>query len=574
VANDKSYKHWIKLYDTLNEEKRSAIRTEIEAMKDPPLISVVMPVYNPPIAFLKEAIESVRSQLYPNWELCIADDKSPNNAVRKLLRSYAKADSRMRCVFRETNGHISRASNSALELAKGEYIALLDHDDVLHELALYFVAWEIVSNPEVDLIYTDEDKIDEQGRRCDPYFKCDFNYDLLLNQNMICHLGVYRTSLVREINGFRCGLEGAQDYDLALRVIERSSATKIRHVPKVLYHWRLHPQSTASAIDAKPYAVERSLMAVSEHLVRQNVHATVDFSPNIKDMLRVRYQLNHPLPSVEIVVLTRDKVEILKVCIDSIIQNTSYPNYRITIVDNGSVDPSTFEYFQSIRANPQITLVREDIPFNFSKLNNNVVKNSDADYVCLLNNDIEVITPEWLDEMLGHASQLSVGAVGACLRYPDETLQHGGVILGVGGVAGHSHKRLNKNAYGYFGRASLQQSFSAVTAACLLVSRSKYLEVNGFDEEGLQVAFNDVDFCLKLKQAGYRNVWTPYAELYHHESLSRGYEDSPEKRKRFDKEQRLMKSRWKDVLYCDPAYSPNLTLDAEDFSLAWPPRVD
>ncbi len=574
AGEERSYQQWIKLYDTLTEKKRSTIRAVIDAMTDPPLISIVMPVYNPPVEFLNEAIDSVIEQLYPHWELCIADDNSPDEIIRETIRCYAEADPRIKYVFREANGHISLASNSALELAKGEYIALLDHDDRLHKLALYYVACEIMNDPEADLIYTDEDKLNELDRRCDPYFKCDYNYDLLLNHNMICHLGVYRASLLSEIGGFRAGFEGAQDYDLALRVVEKISPEKIRHIPRVLYHWRLHKKSTALSIDAKPYAVKRALNAVSEHLMRQNIAAKVEYSSKIKHMLRIRYQLPQPLPLVEIIVLTRDKADVLRICIDSILLKTSYTNYKITIVDNGSIESSTFDYFQELQDNQLIRILREDAPFNFSKLNNDVVRSAEADYVCLLNNDIEVITPGWLDELVGHALQNQVGAVGARLLYPNNTLQHGGVIIGLGGVAGHSHKGLMSNDLGYAYRANLQQSFSAVTAACLLVSRSKYIEVNGLDEEGLQVAFNDVDFCLKLRQAGYRNVWTPYAELYHHESLSRGYEDTPEKQERFQKEVSLMKKRWKDVLDTDPAYNPNLTLDAEDFSLAWPPRVD
>jgi len=568
------YEWWVEKYDVFDDETHKLILTEISAMEQPPLISVVMPVYNPDPAFLKAALDSVFNQLYPHWELCIADDNSSDEGVRELIRSYAEKDSRIRYVFRKTNGHISEASNSAMQLATGTFMALLDHDDQLHELALFYVAKEILSHPEADLVYTDEDKIDASGRRCSPYFKSDFNYDLFLNQNMICHLGVYRMALVREIGGFRKGFEGSQDYDLALRVIDHSSPEKIRHIPRALYHWRAHQESTAATIDAKPYSVIAATRAVDEHLRRRGIAATVESSPKIREMLRVRYALQEPLPSVEIVVLTRDKAEVLKTCIDSIISKTTYSNYAVTIVDNGSVEPETMHYFESLQGNAGISVVRDDSPFNFPRLNNNAVHRSTADFVCLLNNDTEVITPEWLEEMLGHAAQPEVGAVGARLWYPNKTLQHGGIIIGIGGVAGHAHKYFDENNPGYFCRAFLQQSFSAVTAACLLVRRSRYLEVHGLDEEHLQVAFNDVDFCLRLKEAGYRNVWTPYAELFHHESLTRGYEDTSEKQLRFRKEAMYFRDRWRHILYQDPAYNPNLTLESEDFALAWLPRTD
>jgi len=574
VANDKSYKHWIKLYDTLNEEKRSAIRTEIKAMKDPPLISIVMPVYNPPLEFLKEAIESVRNQLYPNWELCIADDKSPNNAVRKLLRSYAKTDSRIQCVFRETNGHISRASNSALELAKGDYIALLDHDDQLHPAALYYVAKEIVAYPSAGIVYSDEDKINEDGERTDPYFKSDFNYDLFLCQNMISHLGVYKRSLVKQIGGFRVNLEGSQDYDLALRVLELLDHGQVRHIPKVLYHWRIHKNSTASSTEAKPYVRNAALKAINEHLKRQGLEAEVVMAPSVPCHQKVNYSLLEADALVDIIILTRDKADLLKRCIDSLLVKTLYPHYQITIVDNGSVESSTLNLLNKYARNPRIKIIKDEGEFNYSRLNNSAVFSSNGEYVCLLNNDVEVISPEWLSEMLSNAARLDVGAVGARLLYPDDTVQHGGVVLGIGGLAGHAHKYMVKQSAGYFGRGILQQSFSAVTGACMLVKRELYLAAGGLNDVELKVAYNDVDFCLKLNKMGYRTIWTPYAELYHHESATRGDDLGVQQNNRLQMEQAYMRSTWGAIIENDPAYNPNLTLDREDFSLAWPPRVD
>ncbi|TNJ36589.1 glycosyltransferase [Prosthecochloris vibrioformis] len=575
VANDKSYKQWINLYDTLSEEKRSAIRTEIEAMKDPPLISVVMPVYNPPLNFLKEAIESVRNQLYPNWELCIADDKSPNNAVRKLLRSYAKADSRIRCVFRETNGHISRASNSALELAKGEYIALLDHDDKLHPAALYYVAREICAYPDAGIVYSDEDKINEEGERTDPYFKSNFNYDLFLCQNMISHLGLYKRSLVKQIGGFRANLEGSQDYDLALRVLGLLDHGQVRHIPRVLYHWRIHDESTAKNIEAKPYTSTKALEAVNEHLSRTNRNASAEIAPNAVQFQRINYRLTDPLPSVDIIIPTRDKAELLEKCVQSILEKTDYPLYNITIIDNGSVEPETLELLGRWKVEySSIRVITDNAPFNYSRLNNLAVTASNQEYICLLNNDIEVLSRGWLREMVSHAIRPDIGAVGARLWYPNNTLQHGGVILGIGGVANHAHFQIHRGDPGYFGKAFLQQNIAAVTGACLLINKHKYFEVKGLNEEHLPVAFNDVDLCLKLLEIGYRNVWTPYAELLHHESISRGKDHTPEKRARFESEVAYMMKTWEKFLKNDPYYNPNLSLARTDFSLAWPPRVD
>ena len=565
------YEHWIAQFDTLDETKLQLINKEIREMQHYPTISILMPVYNPRIQFIDQAIKSVRNQLYPHWELCIADDGS-HPEILALIKKYAGKDKKIRYVFRNENGHISEASNSALEIVSGDYTALLDHDDLLTPDALYWVAREIVNHPEAALIYSDEDKLNEQDRRCDPYFKCDFNYHLLLSHNMICHLGVYKTSLLREIGGFRKGFEGAQDYDIALRTIEKLDKEQIRHIPKVLYHWRIHKESTALSGDIKPYAHVAALKAINEHLERMKVEASAEPSIEVPGFNRIRYQLPSQPPFVEIIVLTRDKPELIKTCIESILEKTTYPDYSITIVDNGSTEKETLELFAAWETHPRITIVKDDIPFNFSKLNNRAVEHSDKEFVCLMNNDIEVISPDWLDEMVTHALQKDVGAVGARLWYPNETLQHGGVILGVGGIAGHAAKYIKKGDAGYFGRACLQQEFSAVTAACLLVQREHYRSVEGFDETHLTVAFNDVDFCLKLREKGLRNLWTPYAELYHHESASRGHEDTPEKQARSQNELAYMIKRWAKELHHDPAYSPNLTLEREDFSLAWPPR--
>ena len=571
VVDRNDYAEWIRRYDMMTDEKRARMQERIKEMEKKPLISVVMPVYNPNLAWLEEAIDSVRRQVYTNWELCIADDASTDPRVRPLLEKYAKEDARIKVVFREVNGHISAASNSALELSEGEWIALLDQDDVLPEHALFWVADAINRNPEARLIYSDEDKIDESGNRTDPYFKPDWNPDLFLSQNYICHLGVYDAALVGEIGGFREGLEGAQDYDLALRCMERIEAKQIIHIPRILYHWRIHEGSTALAGGEKSYALLAGERALNEHLERRGVEAgaeLLDFG-----MYRVHYKLPKVLPLVSIIIPTRNGLELIGRCVRSIKTRTTYQNYEIIIIDNGSDDPETLEFFASISEDERVRVLRDSRPFNYSQLNNSAVKQARGEYILLMNNDIEVISPEWLSEMVSVAIQEGVGCVGARLWYPNDTLQHGGVIGGIGGVAGHAHKHLPRGEMGYFGRANLIQTFIGVTAACLLVHKSIYEEVGGLDEENLKVAFNDVDFCLKVRKAGYRNVWTPYAELYHHESATRGYEDTPEKMARFSREVLYMKEKWGETLMNDPAYNPNLTLDHEDFSLAWPPRI-
>lgn len=568
-----NYKKWIDYYDTLTSKKRHIIKQRIEGMAAKPFISVVMPTYNPNPIWLKDAIESVRKQLYDNWELCIADDVSTDQSIRSILEDYSRKDYRIKVIFRERNGHISAATNSAIELVKGDWIALMDHDDLLAEDALYWVAGAINKNPEVKLIYSDEDKMGEQGlqTRHSPYFKCDWNLDLFYSLNMFSHLGIFSKDLINTVGGFRVGLEGSQDYDLVLRCIEKIKFDQIYHIPRVLYHWRVHEESTAGSGDAKPYAVIAGKQALIDHLKRMNIAAIVE---PVTFGYRIKYPLPEQLPLVSLIIPTRNGLDLIKQCISSILTKTDYSNYEIIIVDNGSDDSATLAYFDSLKSNPKIRIHRDDRPFNYSQLNNSAVEIANGEIIGLINNDIEVISSNWLSEMVSHALRPNVGAVGAKLLYPDNTLQHGGVVLGLGGCAGHSHAKFPKGSPGYFGRLDLVSNYSAVTAACLVIEKSIYQEVGGLNEVDLKIAFNDVDFCLKLREAGYWNVWTPYAELYHHESATRGEEDTPEKQARFNAEVAYMKKRWDKWIEHDPAYSPNLTLNYEDFSYAWPPRVD
>lgn len=570
IVNHTDYQEWLKRYDTLDAITKEAILDDMANLPRTPKVSVLMPVYNPPLKFLDKAIKSVKNQLYQNWELCICDDASTDKSVTQMLSQYANSDERIKVVFRTSNGHISAASNSALGLVTGEYVALLDHDDELPAHALYWVARTITKHPEAGLIYSDEDKINTQGTRYDPYFKCDYNKELMLAQNMICHLGVYRVDIIRKVGGFRMGFEGSQDYDLALRVIEHLNFRNIIHIPRILYHWRAISGSTALTTDNKDYAVEAGRRAVREHLDRTESMAKVVPAPSAENFNRVIFESPKKNPKVSIVIPTRDRADLLSQCLDGILHKQTYKNYEVIIVDNGSVEQSTHGLFKSLPKDI-VRVIKDNRAFNFSSLINQGVNVSNGELVCLLNNDIEIITPDWIEEMSSFACQDDIGCVGARLWYPNGRLQHGGVILGIGGVAGHAHKFFHKSDPGYFGRAILHQSLSAVTGACMMVRRSIFLEAGGFDEK-LSVAFNDVDFCLRVRQKGYRNIWTPYAEMIHHESVSRGYEDNEEKQERFLNEINLMKSRWGNELVSDPAYNSNLSLTHENYSLAWPPQ--
>jgi glycosyltransferase involved in cell wall biosynthesis len=569
-----AYENWINVYDRHTPESLAALAAHAGSLAQQPVISIVLPVYNTPEQWLAQTIDSVLAQAYPRWELCIADDASTAPHVRPLLERHAAADRRIKVAFREENGHISAASNSALALATGDWVALLDHDDALAPHALYEVAALLNARPGTDLVYSDEDKIDRDGHRHSPYFKPEFLPDLFTSQNYISHLAVFRTALVRELGGFRVGYEGSQDWDLALRYVERIQPERIRHIPKVLYHWRAVAGSTALLPDEKTYYVEAARKALGEHFARRG--EAVELLPVAGGHWRVKYRLPSPPPFVSLIVPTRNGRRLLQRCVDSILGKTTYPNYEIIIVDNGSDDPETLACLRALEARAgaaRVRVLRDDSPFNYSALNNRAVRSAPGPLVGLLNDDLEVINGDWLDELASQAVRPGIGCVGAMLYYPNNTIQHAGVILGVGGVAAHAFRDLERGGEGRFNRARLVQNYSAVTAACLVIRKAVYEEVSGLDEQELAVAFNDIDFCLKVRAAGYRNLWTPFAELYHHESASRGADDTEEKRERFRRETETMLARWGEALAADPAYNPNLTLELTDFSLAALPRA-
>ncbi|MDJ0632868.1 MAG: tetratricopeptide repeat protein [Xenococcaceae cyanobacterium MO_188.B29] len=537
----------------------------LESLGYKPLISIIVPVYDPPESFLRQMIQSVLDQIYPYWELYLADDASPKPHVRQILEEYAARDRRIKVVFRQENGHISAASNSALQLATGEFVTLLDHDDLLTPDALYEIALLLNQHPEADMIYSDEDKCDEGGQLSDPYFKPDWCPDSFLSRMYTCHLGTYRRSIVNQIGGFRLGYEGSQDYDLVLRFTEKTN--NIFHIPKVLYHWRIHSASAASGSEAKPYAYDAGARALEEALIRRGEPGKVIKNIQVPGIYTVRYEIQD-YKLVSIIIPTRNLGDVLDRCLKSIFEKSTYPNYEVIMIDNGSDEAHTmaiFDYWQH-REPHRFSCHRLDIPFNYSRLNNFGGFHAKGDYFLFLNNDTEVITPDWIEAMVEQAQRSTIGAVGAKLLYPDNTIQHAGVLLGIGGIANHSHKNFSREHPGYFSQLISVNNYSAITAACLMCRREVFEQVGRFDET-LKVAFNDVDFCLKIGQQGYRNVCLPQVVLYHHESKSRGNEDTLEKQQRFQQEIADMQKRWGDLIANDPCYSPNLTREREDYSL-------
>ncbi|MDR2600773.1 MAG: glycosyltransferase family 2 protein [Oscillospiraceae bacterium] len=525
--------------------------------------SIIVPLYNTHEKYLEDMIKSVIAQTFQTWQLCLGDGSDADNTkVQIICEKYIKKDKRIEYRRFDKNEGISGNSNKCLEMATGNYIALLDHDDILHQSALYEAA-AVIERFDADFIYTDENTFNETiSDAFQPHYKQDFAPDNLRAINYICHLTVFKASLLEKTGRFRRDYDGAQDHDLILRLTEQ--ADKIVHIPKILYYWRAHKASTAADPESKGYTHLAGKRAIVDHLERVGLAGTVEDSP-LANTHRIKYEINGE-PCISIIIPNKDHIDILDKCLKSIKTLSTYKNYEIIIVENNSENNETYEYYKSIENKDNIRVVFWNGIFNFSAINNYGAGFANGEYLLLLNNDIEIISADWMQEMLMYAQRPDVGAVGAKLYYPDDTIQHAGVILGVGGVGGHAHKYFKRDAYGYMNRLIYAQNLSAVTAACMMIPKALFDELGGLDERFV-VAFNDVDLCQRIRKAGYLIVFTPYAEMYHHESKSRGYEDTEEKKARFKSEIDLYQSLWlKEIEAGDPYYNPNLTLKHEDFS--------
>ena len=568
-----SYQDWIKKYDTITDDRITSFRKEFEDLKEKPLFSIIMPVYDPPKQFFEDALKSVISQVYTNWELCIADDRSTQPYVLKIIKKYSKKFPKIKVHINEKHSHICITSNNAIKLAKGEFVVLMDHDDLLRPHSLLRLAQAIFANRKSKFIYSDEDKIMDSDHRTEPYFKPDWNPELLLSQNYLCHLTCIKKSLVNKIGAFRLGYEGSQDWDLFLRATEALSDDEIYHINEVLYHWRIHTNSTASSLVHKKYCYDSSEKAVSSHLQRRGIQASLSPLNQSANYWRINYKIPKNKPLVSIIIPTKNHHKILNKCISSILLKTDYNKYEIVIVDNETDEDDSVEYLRSLSKYNNIKIIKCDGDFNFSKLNNNAVKDATGEILVLLNNDIEVINEDWLSILVSHAVRTEVGCVGGKLIYPNNTIQHAGVVLGIGGVAGHPYRGFPSDHLGYFSRLMITHNVEAVTGACLAVRKTVFNEVEGLNENDLKVAFNDVDFCLNVSKSGYRNIMDPNVLLFHHESLSRGVDTEGAKKLRFQKEANYMLKKWGQKLLHDSSYNPNLTLEHENFGLSFPPRI-
>ena len=554
------YEAWLARHKV---DKRTLRRQKHAAFAQKPLISIVIPLYCTPLPYLKELLESVRRQSYENWQLCLADG-SPDDKAKEFIEKHYGREKRIVYSKLEENGGISVNTNEAVALAAGEYLMLCDHDDTLEPDALYEIV-KAINDTGADVLYTDEDKVSMDGRHYfDPNFKPDFNLFRLRENNYICHIFVVKKSLTDETGLLRSEFDGAQDFDFILRCCEK--AQKITHIPKVLYHWRCHMDSTAADPSSKAYAYEAGRKAVREHYQRLGIDAKVEMTERPGwYRSHVKVQGN---PLISVIIPNKDHTDDLELCLFSMTRKSTYRNYEILIVENNSEKEETFEYYRKLPDRyPKARVLTWEKEFNYSAINNFAAKQAKGEYLLFLNNDVEILTPDWMEEMLQNCQQENVAAVGAKLYYPDDTIQHAGVVLGLGGIAGHIMCRASKEDPGYFGRMISVQEISAVTAACMMVKKSDFDAVGGLDET-FQVAFNDIDLCMKFRAAGKKIIFTPYAELYHYESKSRGLEDTPEKQFRFDKEVKRFQEKWAQQLEMgDPYYSPNLSVTEGDCSL-------
>lgn len=578
------YPDWLKANEVTTQELE---KQRERNFKIAPKISVIVPMYNTKEVFFKELVESMTNQTYANWELCLADGSPEKN---EELKKYYESDERIKYNFLGGNKGIAGNTNSAIEMVTGEYVALLDHDDVLPPYALYEVVNYINKYPNSEFLYSDEDKIDEHKNRYDAHFKPDFAPDTLRCQNYICHFSIFKKELMDKLEGFRPDYDGAQDYDIFLRMSEVVKPENITHIPKILYHWRVHNESTAKLnSNAKNYAFEAGKKAIEDHLKRVGLEGTVS-EGCIEGIYKVEYKVKGN-PRVSIVIPNKDGQDILEVCINSVLEKTTYENYEIIVVENNSTSDEIYEYYKKIIKNEKIRVVNYNTGkeikeesecsieytnnnrievkpgFNYSAIINFGTKFATGEYSIQLNNDTELITPNWLESMVGFCQRDDVGAVGCKLYYPDETIQHAGIIVGIGGIAGNRFKSIPKDGHGYFARESMVENLSAVTGACLMTKTKIFEEVDWMDET-LAVAFNDVDFCLKIREKGYLIIYDPFVEFWHYESKSRGYENTPEKLKRFQGEINTFEKRWMDFLHKgDPYYNINLSLDTEVYHM-------
>lgn len=559
-----SYQKWIRHHlpdrNELEKQKKTSFGYR-------PKISFVVPLYKTPEKYLRKLTESFQEQTYSNWELCFSDGSGAQSPLTELLKELTAKDNRIKYVSHEESLQISENTNSAIEIATGDFIAFADHDDELTPNALFECVKAINEKPQTLVIYTDEDKMSMDGHKFfQPHFKPDYNPDLLCTVNYICHLFVVSRKVIEKVGGLRSEFDGAQDYDFVLRCVEAVKDEEICHIPKILYHWRCHEDSTAENPESKLYAFEAGRRAVQAHYERTGIHAEV-FKGEYLGLYRTKFIRDHD-PLISIIIPNKDHIDDLKRCMESIEQKSTYKNYEYIIVENNSTDSATFEYYKKLEAeNPKVRMVYWDGVFNYSAINNYGASFAKGEYLLLLNNDTEIINPDCLEELLGYCMRKDVGAVGARLYYEDDTIQHAGVVIGFGGIAGHCFVQQKRGTTGYCHRIICAQDYSAVTAACMMVKKSAFDAVGGLSEE-LAVAFNDIDFCMKLRKAEYLIVYNPYAELYHYESKSRGLEDTPEKVARFNKEIATFEKKWPEILENgDPYYNPNLTLKSQDFSL-------
>lgn len=559
-----SYQKWIKHHLPDGAELEAQRKMHFQWQ---PKISVVVPLYKTPEKYLRALVRSLQMQTYANWELCVSDGSGPDSPITGLLDQLKEEESRIRVFYSGKQLQISENTNAAIKIATGDFVAFADHDDELTPHALYECVKALNENKELEVLYSDEDKMTMDGRKLfQPHFKPDFNIDLLCTVNYICHLFVVKRTLIQKVGMLRSEFDGAQDYDFIFRCTEEAGAARIHHIPKILYHWRCHEGSTSENPESKLYAFQAGQRAVKGHYERLGIPVEIT-EGEFLGLYRTKFMWDEK-PLISIIIPNKDHIDDLKRCIDSIEEKSTYDNYEIIVVENNSDQEATFAYYKELEAgNEKVKVVYWDGIFNYSAINNFGVQFAKGEYLLLLNNDTEIINPDCLEELLGYCMRDDVGAVGARLYYDDDTIQHAGVVIGFGGIAGHCFVQQPKGFTGYCHRIICAQDYSAVTAACMMVKRKAFEEVDGLSEE-LQVAFNDIDFCMKLRRAGYLIVYNPYAELYHYESKSRGLEDTPEKVARFNREIAAFERRWPDILKNgDPFYNPNLTLKSQDFSL-------